>query len=78
MIEKGQEQLYSTRTKGDETLLLTGVPEEQEKVDDRQQVKPRDDHCCPTKRDQRRWWWRQFRGTEVVMIVDGGRDEGGR
>ena len=78
MTEEGQKQLYSTRTKGDEVLLLNGVPEEQENVDDRLQVKSRDDHCCPTKRDQRRWWWRQLRGTEMVMIVDGGRDEGGR
>ena len=78
MTEEGQKQLYSTRTKEDEVLLLNGVPEEQENVDDRQQVKLRDDRCCPTKRDQRRWWWRQLRGTEMVMIVDGGRDEGGR
>ena len=57
VTEEGQKQLYSTRTKEDEVLLLNGVPEEQENVDDRQQVKLRDDRCCPTKRDQKRWWW---------------------
>ena len=42
MTEEGQEQLYSTRTKGDEMLLLNGVPEEQEKVDDGAAVRPRE------------------------------------
>ena len=63
MTEGGLEQLYSTRTKGDEVLLQNEVPKEQEEVDDQQQMEPRDDLCCPTKKPKEM----------VEMIDDGGR-----
>ena len=59
MTEEGLEQLYSTRTKGDEVLLQNEVPKEQEEVDDQQQMEPRDDLCCPTKKPK-----------EMVEMID--------